>query len=156
MALVITSDRFAYIVIVAHAPIDAAEPAIKNEFWNKISCQTRRLKSKYRRHTVLTLTDASARTNSACGNSIGRSGETQPNDNGFRFASYLDQFEMLAVNTFINGSDHTWSGKGGAKWRIDYVGTEACEAHRIRGCRAYYEVDLATWVKDDHSLLLVT
>ena len=150
MALVITSKLFAYSVIVAHAPVDAAEHSIKKEFWSKITHHTGRLKSRFPSHRLVILIDANARTNSACGNSIGMSGETRPNDNGFRLASYLDQFSTVAVNTFINGSDNTWAGKGGLKWRIDYVAIEACEAHRIRRCRAYYEVDLATCIKDDH------
>ena len=145
-------DGRGIVFIVAHSPIEAADAADKDNFWDSLCEVISLISGKFNKYDIIMMIDANGRVGSIASRSVGLFNPSVENDNGRRLREFLEGNEMNAINTFYNTGD-TWQSSHGPSARIDYLCVFRKRMVDVKECHVSDEVDLTLSSWEDHKLV---
>ena len=134
--------------VSAHAPHEMDSPRAKDEFWSGLRTLFTRLEADRKASLYLAI-DANARVGSFVSASVGCAEAVKENANGELFRLFLQEFSLVAVNTF-HQAGYTWRSAWGPTARIDYVVIPSRHLADVIQCDVPKDVDLTLGRDEDH------
>jgi hypothetical protein len=138
-------------IIAAHSPYEDSPEERRIAFWNLLAAELA-LAQRSKGSFVLLGIDANAHVGSTPSVASGIIESQEENDNGAALRSTAEEHGLRILNTFF-AAGPTWTGSGGHRSRIDYLVTSDKLFDYAVGCWVCSGIDLATSLRDDHSVL---
>ena len=130
------------VIIVGHAPHNAADEQLKSDFWTKLCAACTTLCSKYDDAFWTLLLDANARVGGTKSLKIGPAHCVHENDNGSRVRRFAEDYGFTVSSTFFQEVDFTWTSTYGTRARIDHVLTKDEHHDCVKKCWSEHGIDL--------------
>ena len=97
--------------------------------------------------------DANAHLGSVPSPALGQCEAQDENHNGASLRATAEEHDLSVVNSFHNAGP-TWTSSYNLKSRIDYLCVSQAMLRCVQECHTDTSIDLATAVRDDHTVLL--